>query len=96
MLVRHGFQQGNACPNLFAHLERKITCSVHGGGFTSCGPKDSLDWLEDVISKEYEITIAPRMGPGPSDAKEGRALNRIIRWETTPSSTRPIRARQRS
>ena len=29
---------------------------------------------------EYEVTIAPRMGPGPQDAKQGRALNRIITW----------------
>ena len=35
--------------------------------------------MEAEISKEYEITIAPRMGPGPGDAKEGRALNRAIK-----------------
>ena len=29
---------------------------------------------------EYEVTISPRMGPGPQDAKQGRALNRIITW----------------
>ena len=53
---------------------------MHGDGFTSCGPKDSLDWFEQVIAEEYEVTIAPRMGPGPQDAKEGRTLNRIVRW----------------
>ena len=29
---------------------------------------------------EYEVTISPRMGLGPQDAKQGRALNRIITW----------------
>jgi len=32
------------------------------------------------VAKHYEITISPRIGPGPNDAKEGRSLNRIIRW----------------
>ena len=30
--------------------------------------------------EEYQITIGPRLGPGPQDAKEGRACNRIVRW----------------
>ena len=40
----------------------------------------ALGWLESEISKHYEITIQPRIGPGPTDAKEGRPLNRVIRW----------------
>ena len=80
MLVRHGFKQGNACPNLFRHPEKDLVCSVHGDDFTSSGSKPGLDWMEKVISEEYEITIGPRLGPGPDDAKEGRALNRVVRW----------------
>ena len=53
---------------------------MHGDGFTSSGPCDSLDWFESEISKEYEVTISPRLGPGPQDAKQGRALNRVIPW----------------
>lgn len=82
MLVRHGFSQGNACPNLFVHHEKGICCSVHGDDFTSCGPKDALDWLEETIATEYDISVDPRLGPGKHDAKEGRVLNRIIRWCT--------------
>ena len=26
------------------------------------------------------MTIAPRLGPGEGDAKQGRVLNRIITW----------------
>ena len=80
LLIRLGFRQGDACPNAFYHSERGIVTSVHGDDFTSSGPADALDWLEQSIGAEYEITIGPRLGPGPSDAKEGRALNRIIRW----------------
>ena len=53
--------------------------SVHGDDFTSSGPADPLDWLEASIADKYEITTEPRLGPGPTDAKEGRVLNRIIR-----------------
>ena len=80
MLVRLGFRQGNACPNLFFHPARGIVLSVHGDDFTASGPKPQLDWLEESVAKEYEITIGPRLGPGELDAKEGRALNRVIRW----------------
>jgi len=79
-MVKLGFRQGGSCPNVFHPPERCIVCSVHGDDFTSSGPKTSLDWLESAIAKEYEISIGPRLGPGPGDAKEGRALNRVIRW----------------
>ena len=38
---------------------------VHGDDFTSTGPAVELDLLEDPLGKEYEITIGPRLGPGP-------------------------------
>ena len=80
MMIRHGFRQGVSCPNVFYHAAKGIVCSVHGDDFTSSGPAPALDWFEAEISKEYEVSIGPRLGPGPNDAKEGRALNRVIRW----------------
>jgi len=80
VMVRLGFAQGDASPNVFRHYEKQITSSVHGDDFTSSGPKDALDWFEAALAEQYELTVAPRMGPGPGDAKEGRVLNRIIRW----------------
>jgi hypothetical protein len=32
------------------------------------------------MKDRYELTIGPRLGPGPSDAKEVSILNRIVRW----------------
>ena len=32
------------------------------------------------MKKHYDLTTGPRLGPGPKDAKEGRAFNRVIRW----------------
>ena len=80
-LVEMGFVQGEACPNLFRHELRGILCSVHGDDFTSSGPADALDWMEEEVQKRYEVTLQPRLGPGPHDAKEVRVLNRIIRWK---------------
>ena len=80
LLIKLGFRLGTACPNVFRHPDRKIVTSVHGDDFTSCGPTDSLDCLEKAIGESYDITIGPRLGPGPNDAKEARALNRIVRW----------------
>ena len=31
--------------------------------------------------KKYELKEGSRLGPGPNDDKEGRVLNRIVRWE---------------
>ncbi len=81
-LISLGFRQGGSCPNAFYQTAKKIACSVHGDDFTSSGPKDALDWLETKISEKYEITIGPRLGPGPEDGKEARALNRVVRWCT--------------
>jgi len=80
LLISLGFRQGDACPNVFYHGGRRIVTSVHGDDFTSSGPKSSLDWLEHTMAEHYELDIGPRLGPGPEDAKEGRVLNRVIRW----------------
>ena len=46
--------------------------TVRGDDFTWCVPKPALDWMEAAIAEHYAIKVAPRMGPGPQDAKEGR------------------------
>ena len=74
------FKQGQATPCAFVHSKRQIVVSVHGDDFTAAGPKIDLDWYEDEIKKNYEVTIQPRLGPGEQDAKEVVVLNRIIKW----------------
>ena len=80
LLIRLGFRQGTASPNLFYNRERTIMCTVHGDDFTSQGPCNQLEWFEKAVAEHYEITVGPRIGPGPSDEKEVRVLNRVIRW----------------
>ena len=43
-------------------------------------PADSLDWYEQAVAAEYEISVGPRLGPAPEDAKQARVLNRVITW----------------
>ena len=79
-LADMGFEQGCASACLFRHVKRGSVLSVHGDDFTASGPKDSLDWWQAEMQSRYELTIGGRLGPGPSDAKEARCLNLIIRW----------------
>ena len=80
LLVTLGFRQGDACPNVFYHSARSIVTSVHGDDFTSTGPCDELNWFEAAVQERYELDIGPRLGPGKDNAKEGRVLNRVVRW----------------
>ena len=80
LLVRLGFVQGVSSANVFFHEQRQIAVSVHGDDFTACGPADSLDWYEQAVAAEYEISVGPRLGPAPEDAKQARVLNRVVTW----------------
>ena len=53
LLVAFGFSQGMGFHNCFSRKERWIMTSVHGGNFTSCNSKRSLDWREWEIAKKY-------------------------------------------
>jgi len=79
-LVSLGFTQGRSSPCLFHHAARNLFCSVHGDDFTTTGGRLDLDWFEAAMQERYELTIGPRLGPGPADAKEASILNRIVRW----------------
>ena len=53
---------------------------VHGGDLATVGPKVDLDLLEAWMQEHFALTMQPRMGQGPQDAKEWVILNRAIRW----------------
>ena len=75
-----GFVQGPASPCMFHHRERNLVSSVHGDDFTTAGPKRHLAWFEAELARRYELSKGGRIGPGPTDDKEGLVLNRVIRW----------------
>jgi len=79
-MIKMGFTQGVACPCVFHHKERALVCSVHGDDFTTAGAKPDLDWFETELEARYELRKGGRIGPGKDDEKEGRVLNRVVRW----------------
>ena len=75
-----GFVKGVASSCVFRHRERDIVTSVYGDDFTTTGTKVNLDWFKAKLEERYELTEASRLGPGDTDDKEGRVLNRVVRW----------------
>jgi hypothetical protein len=80
LIDKLGFHQGVASPCVFGHKQRDLVRSVHGDDFTTAGARPNLDWFESQLESHYELRKGGRIGPGPQDAKEGRVLNRIIKW----------------
>ena len=80
LIDKLGFHQGVASPCVFWHKERDLVCSVHGDDLTTAGAKPNLECFESHLESHYELRKGGRIGPGPQDDKEGRVLNRIIKW----------------
>ena len=79
-MIELGFVQGSASPCVFFHPKRQLRSSVYGDDFTTAGAKADLDWFETALEAKYELRKGGRLGPGPEDEKEGRILNRVVRW----------------
>ena len=52
---------------------------VHGDDFTCLGWRGQLLWLRGEMAKQYEIKHE-LIGPGSSDGKSVRILNRVLVW----------------
>ena len=81
-LVKIGFTKGVGHISVFHHVERGIKTLVHGDDYFSAGPKASLDWMEQQLSEAYEIKTQRVCGRNGC-SKEGKVLNRIVRWTPT-------------
>ena len=77
-LVDNEFTRGVGFPSVFRHDSKDIWTLVHGDDYLSCGPPDSLDWLEKTPTQQYEIKTT-RVGHGQKASKEGQILNRVVR-----------------
>ena len=81
-LIDLELKQSIDSPCLFHHPKRSLVCSVHGDDFTTAGAKPDLDWFEKELEAWYELRKGGRDGLGERDDKEGRVLNRDVRWTT--------------
>ena len=80
-----GFQTSPAFPNIYHHPVRHISTLVHGDDYASCGSGPQLQWLQSKLEQRFEIK-SNTIGHQPSDEKECKILNRIVRavpggWE---------------
>ena len=78
-MVDVGFKVGQASPCTFEHERNEIMCFVHGDDFVASEEHNSIVWMKEQMEVKYKITTTI-IGEDPELAKEGRILNRIIRW----------------
>ena len=74
-----GFTHGRASPCMFLHREKGVYLTVYGDDFTARGPKKALDWYEERMKQEFELTVKGRLGHDKHDDHELRVLNRVVR-----------------
>ena len=71
-------------PPYSATLAKVCGHLVHGDDYCSAGFTEDLDWLEDVLSKRYDINTQSigdgNQRNGEPKAREGQVLIRRIRW----------------
>jgi hypothetical protein len=79
-MLKLGFTKGLASPCVFYHEKRNLRVVVHGDDFTILGWANDLDWFKERITDKYEIKHRGRLGPGDSDDKQIRILNRVVWW----------------
>ena len=83
-LVSAGFKRWVGHPSVFRHDDKKIWTLVHGDDYCSAGSPDSLDWLQAILEKKYNIKtqkIGEEKGSGTTGRKvKGQVLNRVVRW----------------
>jgi len=62
------------------HPARGIRLVVHGYDFTALGYEADLNWYRGLLTSRFEAKVKGRVGPGISDDKSMRVLNRVIHW----------------
>ena len=61
---------------------------VHGDDFLTVGEEAGLDYMQQLLANEYDIKTA-RIGPEQGNAKELKALGRIIQYHDWGISYEP-------
>ncbi len=75
-----GCKQGLYSPCCYTSGERKLSFFHHGDDFVILGPRSQSAWLVQEMSRQFIVKDRGVLGPGASDLREIRVLNRLIRW----------------
>ena len=81
-LVEAGVKRGVGHPSVFDYPSKDIWTLVHGDDYCSAGSSASLDWMEDLLAKKYQIKTQ-RIGQGKArkgveKKQQGQVLNRVV------------------
>ena len=82
VMLLNDFSEVPSVPGLFYHPDRDITLSCHGDDFLAEGESDDLDWLDEIMVKNFETKVLPRIGDPAAGGQvaSGTHLRRIIKW----------------
>ena len=61
------FVRGCACTVICYHIERDLSCAVHGDDFTFCGEEEDFDWIAEKMQEWFEIEVRAVLGPDDKD-----------------------------
>ena len=91
-IVEVGCVRGVGHPSVFHHPGKGAWTLVHGDDYCSAGYPEDLGWLEDVLSKRYDIKTQ-RIGEGNQRNGEPKAQEGLgdIKTQRMASHRRVIR-----
>ena len=72
-----GFKTGKATTCAFHHKERDMIAAIHGDDITVLASQGGVEWMKQQLQTRYDIKLSAVLGPGRSDDKSVRILNRI-------------------
>ncbi|CAE7244466.1 unnamed protein product [Symbiodinium sp. CCMP2592] len=75
----NGYDELLLCPNTYYFGAGDVALSCHGDDFLASGEATELDRLDEIIMKNYEVKVLPRIGD-PNHGGTGRHLGRVITW----------------
>ena len=79
-LTLMSFTSGKASMCCYQHTTRDLRCIVHGDDIAFVGAEHELRWVQGCMEESFLVKVIGQLGGDPSDLKELRVLNRVLRW----------------
>ena len=78
-MVGIGFRPGGYNPCTYYHKSRNLRTLAHGDDFATARKPQDCEWLQEKMRRRFEIKTMV-IGGGEKEQREGRILNRVVRW----------------
>ena len=78
-MLEMGFTRGKSSPCVFYHKGKNLRTFVHGDDYVTAGDKKELRWMEQELSRRYDIKTKI-IGAEEGEDRDVRVLNRLITW----------------